>query len=255
MFIDIDGIKVNYFEQGAGETIIFLHGWGVGFETYSILLHFLANNYHIFALDMPGFGQTAEPINPWSVDDYVDFIIKFIKKKKISKTVLIGHSFGCRIIIKLLNRINIDLTVEKIIIIDGAGIRPKRGINYYIKVYSYKILKKILSIRMFKVLFPNVIKKYQKKVGSADYLNSSDIMKATLIKVVNEDLTSLLPKLKASSLLIWGENDDATPLSDGQKMEKLIPDAGLVIVKYAGHYSLFEGWVQCRSAIDYFLKN
>ena len=255
MFIDIDGINVNYFEQGTGETVVFLHGWGVGFDSYSVLLQFLTNNYHVIAIDMPGCGQTAEPLKPWCVDDYVDFIIDFLKKKEISKAVLIGHSFGCRVIIKLLNRANLDVKVNKIIIMDGAGILPKRGIKYYFKTYSYKTVKKILSTGIIKSLFPDVIEKYRKKVGSADYLNSSEIMKATLIKVVNEDLTCLLPNIKVSSLLIWGENDHATPLSDGQKMEKLIPDAGLVIVKDAGHYSMFENWGQCRAVIDYFLKN
>ena len=71
---------------------------------------------------------------------------------------------------------------------------------------------------------------------------------------VNEDLTKRLPDVKVSTLLIWGEKDTATPLCDGQKMEKLIPDAGLVTLAGAGHFAFAEQWGQCRRVLDVFLK-
>ena len=79
-------------------------------------------------------------------------------------------------------------------------------------------------------------------------------MRRTLSLSVNEDLSHLLPGIKASSLLIWGDQDTATPLSDGKKMEKLIPDAGLVVLKDAGHFAFAQRWGQCRLVLDSFLK-
>jgi len=61
-----------------------------------------------------------------------------------------------------------------------------------------------------------------------------------LVKIVNEDLTELLPLVKQEVLLIWGENDDSTPLADGKLMEKLMPDAGLAVMPNAGHYAFLE---------------
>lgn len=66
------------------------------------------------------------------------------------------------------------------------------------------------------------------------------MMRAILSKVVNEDLTPLLPKIKAPTLLFWGNLDTATPLSDAKTMEKQIPDAGLVIAHGTGHFSFLE---------------
>ena len=79
-------------------------------------------------------------------------------------------------------------------------------------------------------------------------------MRQCLVKVVNEDLKPLLPRINPSTLLIWGENDDATPLSDGQIMEKEIPDAGLVTLKNAGHYAFLDQWFMFSRVIDSFLN-
>ena len=80
-------------------------------------------------------------------------------------------------------------------------------------------------------------------------------MRGILSKVVNEDLQHVMPKIKASTLLIWGENDTATPLKDGQKMEKLIPDAGLVIFKNAGHYAFLDKSGEFGIIVDNFLNS
>jgi pimeloyl-ACP methyl ester carboxylesterase len=89
-------------------------------------------------------------------------------------------------------------------------------------------------------MFPNVLEKWRKKNGSDDYNNATPVMRQTLVKTVNEDLTPLLPGINAPTLLIWGENDTATPLRDGRLMEKLIKGSGLVTLKNAGHYSFLE---------------
>ena len=91
------------------------------------------------------------------------------------------------------------------------------------------------------------------KVGSADYKNASPVMRQTMVRALNEDLTPLLSGIRVPTLLIWGENDTATPLSDGQRMEKSIPDAGLVVLKGAGHFAFAERWGQCRRVLDAFI--
>ena len=86
--------------------------------------------------------------------------------------------------------------------------------------------------------------KMKKKYGSADYASASDKMRAVMVRAVNEDLTYPLPEIDAPTLLVWGENDDATPLSDGKTMERLIPDAGLIVMPESGHYAFLQniGW-------------
>ena len=253
MITNIDGININYEKKGEGEFVLFLHGWGSNIKLWQGLMDTVAPKYTALALDMPGFGESTEPKEAWSVDDYVDFVLKFVDLFKPESLVLVGHSFGGRVIIKMLNR-ELPFEVKKIILIDAAGIKPKKTIKQKISLLAYKTGRKIMETKPLKAMFPDAVENMRKKRGSADYNSATPIMRQTLVKVVNEDLTKLLPNIKASSLLIWGTNDTATPLSDGEKMEKLIPDAGLVKVQGAGHYSFLEAPELVSRVVKSFLK-
>lgn len=242
--VSCDGLSVAYIEQGEGADLLLLHGWGARAETYRLLIDHLAQKYRVIAPDLPGFGDSEEPKEAFSVDDYADFVLHFCEAAGVCDPVVMGHSNGGRILIKLLSREPAPLNVKKAVLLDSAGVKPKHGVDWYVKVYSYKAAKKLL---------PGLAKKMQGKVGSTDYKAASPVMRQAMVKAVNEDLTDCLPKITASTLLIWGELDDATPLSDGKLMEKKIPDAGLVTLAGAGHFAFAERWAQCRAVLDAFL--
>ena len=244
MEITIDGRCVRYIDEGQGPEVLLLHGWAAPAQTYRLIIDHLSSRCRVVAPDLPGFGGSEEPSEPWTVDDYVDFTLKFTAAVGLQAPVLIGHSYGGRIIIKLMNRPDLPFTVRRIVLMDAAGIKPKHKPSYYVKVYSYKAAKH---------LFPSLAEKMRGKVGSTDYKNASPVMRRTMVLALNEDLTPLLPGITVPTLLLWGENDTATPLSDGQLMEKKIPDAGLVVFKNAGHFAFAECWGQCRRVLDSFI--
>ena len=250
MTIDVQGRVVSYIDtdptnESARPVVLFLHGWGAPAETYRLMIDHLATYCRVVAPDLPGFGGSAEPESAWCVDDYVAWTEAFVAQVGLTNVVLINHSFGGRISIKLLAKRPLPFTVKKAVFLDAAGIRPKRGLKYYTKVYSYKAMKK---------LAPGLAKKRQGKVGSADYRNASPLMRQTMVRCINEDLTHLLKDNPVSTLLIWGSADTATPLSDGQTMERLIPDAGLVVLEGAGHFAFVQQWGLCSRVLDSFLK-
>ena len=93
----------------------------------------------------------------------------------------------------------------------------------------------------------------RQKYGSADYNALDEEMRKTFVKVISEDLHPLLPQIQASTLLIWGDQDTATPLWMGRTMEKEIPDAGLVIFEGATHYAYLEQWQRFVAIAENFL--
>ena len=101
-------------------------------------------------------------------------------------------------------------------------------------------------------MIDSAIRKY--KFGSADYQAASPMMRKVLVKTVNEDLRDFLPFVKTSTLLIYGENDTATPVSLAKIMEKEIADAGLVVLKNSGHFAFLEQQSQFLAIVDSFLK-
>lgn len=250
--IEINNVRLHYNETGVNEgcPILLLHGWGCSHKTLSSIEKILNHKMHVYNIDLPGFGQSSEPDEIWGVEEYTSMIEEFIKKLNISNPILLGHSFGGRISILYASRNE----TSKIILTDAAGVKPKRSVKYYCKVYFYKMLKHILPL-IFGTKKGNILlDKYRGKSGSSDYNQASPVMRAILSKCVNEDLQHVMPSIKASTLLIWGENDTATPLSDAHIMEKLIPDAGLVCFPNCGHYSFLDNPVGYKAVINEFLK-
>lgn len=235
----VNGLKINYVTAGTGEPVLLLHGWGSSIVPYKNLIEQLAQKYFVIALDMPGFGGSEEPKQPGGVDDYVDFVLEFLKQFDIKSLSLVGHSFGGRVIIKMANR-SLPFSIKRIVLIDSAGIKPAPSPKGSKRQKRYKRIKRFFSTKIMKALFPDALEKARIKFGSADYVAASPMMRQCLVKVVNEDLSGLLPGIKAPTLLVWGENDMDTPLTDGQRMEKDIPDAGLAVIKNAGHFSFVE---------------
>lgn len=241
MKTEIMGINVNYRREGNGSEFFFLfHGWGAPISLYERTIIELSAKYTVIAPEFPGFGETPEPDSPWGMEEYTNFALEFIRSFGTERVVLYGHSFGGRVIIKLFEKAELPFTVDKIILVDSAGIKPKKSLSVKAKIAAYKTGKWVLNLPPVKALFPNALLKFQSKSGSSDYRAASPAMRQCFTKVVNEDLTHLLPSVSAPTLLIWGDKDDSTPLSDGKLMESRIPDAGLVVLEGAGHYSFLE---------------
>lgn len=249
--IDIEGVKINYDESGPDteSPVILMHGYGCNYTTVASIANALNHEKRVYSIDLPGHGKSDEPPFPWGVEEYTRLIENFCKKLNITRPILIGHSFGGRISILMGSRNDIS----KIVLVDAAGIKPRRSLKYYLKVYSFKTAKKILPVLLGKQAGGKIIDKWRNKAGSSDYKNSSPIMRAVMSKCVNQDLKEFMPLIKSPTLLIWGENDTATPLRDARTMEKLIPDAGLVSFPGCGHYSFLENPAQFRAVIRNFI--
>lgn len=234
-----NGVEMFYTVEGEGSPVVLMHGWGCTHDTVKSIADVCQKSHKVFTVDFPGFGQSTEPSSGdsvWGVEEYTQIIERLVAVEGIENPILIGHSFGGRVAIVYASRNDVD----KIVLVDAAGVKPRRKLSYYVKVYSFKLAKHWLKLVYGKEEGARRIEKLRGKRGSKDYAQSSATMKAVLSKVVNEDLCHLMPKIKAPTLLIWGKNDTATPLSDAKKMEKLIPDAGLVAFDDCGHYSFLD---------------
>lgn len=254
MKILVNGLNIEYSDRGEGDAVVILHGWSKERAPYKPLSDVVSEGYRAIAPDLPGFGGSDEPPEPWDVDKFADTICAFIEALGLKKIILMGHSYGGRVIIKLASRKGLPFEISKIILVDAAGVLPKRGLDYKIRVGTYKMGKKIMLSAPMKKLFPRAVENWQKKQGSADYAAASPVMRGCLVKAVNEDLTPLFEKIGYEVLLIWGALDDATPLSDALLMEKLMPDAGLVKIEGAGHFSWLDNPALFNAVIRSYLK-
>lgn len=250
MFFNYQNCNINYTVEGTGYPVIILHGWGTSLETMSGVAMALSQNLRVYNIDFPGFGKSEEPSEAWGTSEYADMVAAFIIEEKLNRPIILAHSFGGRVALHLGSR---DI-VGKMIITGGAGIPPKRGMDYYAKVYSYKAMKKALDLPIINKKKTEILAKKQKSAGSTDYQNASGIMRQIFVKAVNEDLRPLIPKVTSSTILFWGKNDTATPLSDGEYMEKNMKDAGLIAVN-GTHYAFLENLNYFICVVESFLAN
>lgn len=235
-FFTYQSLRLHYTDCGEGHPILLLHGWGCNADTFNAIRPFLEARFRVLTVDFAGFGQSDEPTKVWGVEEYTRSIEALAKAEGVENPILIGHSFGGRVSIVYASRNK----VQKVMLVDAAGVKPRRSLTYYRKVYTFKLLKRLAPIFLGKARAEQMIQARRAKAGSSDYNQASPMMRRVLSKVVNEDLCHLMPKITVPTLLFWGENDTATPLADAKKMEKLIPDAGLVTVAGAGHFSFLE---------------
>lgn len=249
---ELCGTRLHYRVKGDGLPLILMHGWGCNLTTLaSIEAVAIAAGRKVYNIDFPGFGQSPEPPEVWGVDDYTRLVEAFVKSEGIENPALLGHSFGGRVGILYSSR----NPVEKLILVDAAGMKPKRPLKYYIKVYSFKAMKRLWRILLGAKRAQARIDAMRAKAGSSDYASASPRMRAILSKVVNEDLRHVMSSIKAPTLLIWGEADTATPLSDAKTMAKLIPDSGLVSFPGCGHYSFLDNPRQFAAVLTNFLNS
>lgn len=248
-----NGVDMFYTVEGEGSPVVLMHGWGCTHDTVKSIADVCLKSHRVYNVDFPGFGRSTEPQSGspvWGVEEYTQMIERLVKTEGIENPILIGHSFGGRVAIVYASRNDVD----KVVLVDAAGVKPRRPLKYYLKVYSFKAAKWWCNLVMGKKRAARRIEAMRNKRGSSDYASSSPMMKTIMSKVVNEDLCHLMPAIKAPTLLIWGSNDTATPLGDAKKMEKLIPDAGLVAFDGCGHYSFLDNRAGFAAVLDNFIN-
>ena len=213
------------------KTLVFLHGWGVSSKIFEPLFYYLKDDFNIYAADLPGFGQT--PIKKvMTLKDYADFVYEFLKTNKIEDPMIIGHSFGGAVAVKL--ALLYPESISKLILVSASAIRqPHR---------KMLLLKK--SADILKPLLPEKIRKLILKLFGYDKTDYAQIesreLKETFKHIIGEDLRPYFHLIKTPTLVIWGEKDAITPLSEGKTIDENITGAKLKIIKNASHFTFLD---------------
>lgn len=211
--------KDNFYVLGKGPSLVILPGWSKTKEDYKELATLLSKKYTVYVLDLPGFGG-VEIDRAYSLRDYCGYVENFVKGQKISSPILLGHSFGGRVALKI--ALTDHKFASRLILVNSAGIERKS-------------LKTII-LKSGAIIVPSRVKELLRPMlGSKDYLQSFGFVRETFKKIVSQDLEPELSKVKTNTLLIWGEKDNTTPLAYGKIMHEKIAHSKLEIVPGGDH--------------------
>ncbi len=239
MFYNYNRTKIHYRfnSRKKGEVLVLLHGWQGDINSFKAL-EGLRKRYNTLELSFPPFGKSDEPVN-WNVFSYANMVISLCEHLNIKKAHFLGHSFGGRIAI-LIAIIQKEL-VDKLILVDSAGVKPRRRISYYLNNIRYKFRKGFgLSIEQF---------------GSSDYKNLSPNMKRVFASIVSTHLEEYASMIKQNTLIVYGNEDKETPIYMAKRLNKLIKNSTLVILEDCSHFCYLEKPYEFCNLADEFVRS
>ena len=257
MDFELNGAVMHYERLGEnGRPLVLLHGWGCGIETMAPIMRDLSADHRVLAVDFPGHGKSPEPPEAWEVTEFAELTYALLEKEGFLGADVIAHSFG--------GRVTLYLAAEKpgalgrLMLTGCAGIPNKPNNKLSMRTRIYKALRTAADNSVTRAVFGKTVDKWREaliqKFGSADYKALTPSMRQTFNRVLRQDLTYCLARIKNPTLLIWGENDTATPIWMGEKMEREMADAALIRFEGGSHFAFVEQYGRFIAIAREFLK-
>lgn len=254
----ICGTSIHYELTGSGaRRVVLLHGWGCDISLMKPVADVLSQDMTVLSIDFPGHGKSGRPPEPWGVPEYAEATRQLLKELDFLPCSVIAHSFGGRVTIQL--AADQPEMFDKLILTGAAGIKKPQTEEGKKRSEAFKkkcdLWNNVKKIGFLSGLAEKMQEQLVQQYGSADYKALDTEMRKTFNKVIGLDLSDKLPQIRQSTLLVWGDKDDATPLWMGQQMERDIRDAGLVVFEGATHFAYLEQVNRFNTIAHHFLMD
>lgn len=228
--IIISGLSVTYLVSPgfqSDQAIVFLPGWK---SPASLFCSVMSETPNLVAVNFPGWPDSERPRATWGLAEYALFLKEFLVKLNITPSVLVGHSVGAAIAVEYLSRVG---HAAKFILVDGAIIRERTG----------KTGVLFIGAKIFRYFLPFINKKWRTRLAggilSEDYLQAGE-MEDIYRRLISEDRQKDFSGLNLPVVMVWGENDQATPLAQAARLKELRPSVTLEVIPDAGHYCFLD---------------
>ena len=267
-FIEIDGMQVHYRDEGNGFPIVLIHGTASSLHTYDAWTKQLSKKYRVIRLDLPAFGLTGPNKKAdYSIKSYTQFLSQFLAKIKIDKFHLVGNSLGGNIAWNY--AAEYPEKVLKLILIDASGLPTFTPQPPIFKMAKTPILNSLfLYITPKFIIRKNIEQVYADKLKVTDALvtryhkmslrtgNSKAFIDRAKTDFNLAEKVNLvkLKSVKTTTLLIWGAKDTWIPLGNGKRMDSMLPNSKLVILKNSGHVPMEENPKESLEFLKSFLN-
>jgi pimeloyl-ACP methyl ester carboxylesterase len=206
-------------KTGRSPKVLALHGWGRTRADWQPVLEAVPS----LAVDLPGFGASPEPPEPWGSRDYAELLAPVLKD---GGWTVVGHSFGGRVAVQL--AAGWPESVDRLV----TGVPLLRRTTGAKAPLLYRLAKRAHKLGL---LSDEKLEAERRKHGSADYRAAQGVMRDTLVRLVNEDYRDVLAQVKAQTALVWGAHDTAAPLAMAKEAARLLPAATLAVSETSGH--------------------
>ena len=242
-----DGALFGEIVGDADPVVLCLHGWGRSHrDAVGVLALPGATVLPGVALDLPGFGASPPPTEPWGSVDFARALVPVLESFA-GPIVIMGHSHGGRVAVALAD-LRPDLVAGLVLV--GAPVL--RGTAPATPSLRYRVLRRLHRAH---VVSDARFEAIRRRAGSADYNAATGVMRDTLVRVISESFEVELGRLQVPVVLVWGANDTDVPLEIAERAEELIthgtsPSVSLRVIPDVGHLTVTESPQAVRAAIE-----
>jgi pimeloyl-ACP methyl ester carboxylesterase len=212
--------------------LIWAHGWGQTHEALLPLAQAMRRSARSTLIDFPGFGASPVPPAPWSTADYADAMAEWLGGLPPARRIWIAHSFGCRVGLQLAARH--PATLAGLFLVAAAGLPPRRTPWVRVRVaarrWAFRVARQFTREGLAR-------DRLRARFGSADY-RAAGPLRPILVKAVAEDLTAIAGAVRVPAVLVYGDQDRETPPEMGARLNRLMPQSRLYVLRGFDHWSL-----------------
>lgn len=251
------GVKIHYVEAGSGPVVVLLHGLGGNTTNWAFNITALAQKYRVVVPDQIGFGKSDKPLINYRITTYVDFLDAFLKELKIERASLVGNSMGGWVAASY--ALAHPERVERLVLADAAGLMPAQELDMALLMKLNPSTREGMKELVSRVFYNKGIFMSDAFIDASMVarINAGDgytIRSLTESILRREDfLDTRMSAIKSPTLVIWGREDGLLPLADGQRFQKEIKGAQLIIFEQCGHVPQVEKALDFNAAVLKFL--
>lgn len=260
--VTVLGFKLHYLEAGSGAPVVLLHGLGGDGSRWGLNIEPLARDFHVFALDQIGFGQSDKPLANYHTGMLSEFLVDFLKAVNVPKASLVGNSMGAGV--ALYTAVHFPQAVDRIVLADGGGFRAASGGASPAPTPEAARRRQIQNSvtreetrEFFKILFHDKSLVTDKMVDEQLALRLRSAFTITKMQEGGErgSLTEAqVHAVKAPTLILWGKYDELANPAGADRLERAIPGSQKILIDDCGHMPQLEKAAEFNRLVRDFLK-
>lgn len=262
--VTVLGFKLHYLEAGRGAPVVLLHGLGGDGSRWAPNIEPLAKEFHVFALDQIGFGESDKPLANYHTGMLAEFLVGFLKAAGIQKASLVGNSMGAGV--ALYTAAKFPQVVDKIVLADGGGFRsasardaaPPTAEALHRRQIQNSVTREETR-EFFRILFHDKSLVTDKMVDDQLAMRLRSAFTITKIQESGEKGLGGLTEaevrgVKAPTLIVWGKYDELANPAGADRLAEAIAGSKKVIIDNCGHMPQLEKAAEFNSLVRDFLK-
>ena len=253
-YVTVDGINTHYVVAGEGRPLLLFHGLGASVVTWRDNLESLSKSFRVYAVDLPGHGDSDKPDIDYAVDTMVDYVARFSRAVDLDRPVIIGNSVGGAL--GLLTALRFPDLASALVLVDSAGLG--REVSIYLRLVTIPglgeflessrvggtefMLQKVFHDRRFvtRELLDELYR--SRKMPGAKEAVLRVIRNTVGLRGVHKQyvLVEQLKRLNVPLLVVWGAQDQIIPVSHAHRASQMAPNASVQVFDQCGHWPHME---------------